>query len=47
MQDVCTELMIEYELADCTVILGRQGIHSAGFSMKISLYPTIRDALCF
>ena len=29
MQDVCQELMTEYsqELADCTVILGRQGIH--------------------
>ena len=33
MQDVCSELMLEYstELADCTVIFGRQGIHSGGF----------------
>ena len=40
MQDVCTELMIEYsqELADCTVILGRQGIHSAGFFNEDFLY---------
>ena len=33
MQDVCSELVLEYstELADCTVIFGRQGIHSGGF----------------
>ena len=40
MQDVCQELMTEYsqELADCTVILGRQGIHSAGFFNEDFLY---------
>ena len=40
MQDVCSELMAEYddELADCTVILGRQGIHSAGFFNEDFLY---------
>ena len=32
MEAVCDELMAEYstELADCTVVLGRQGIHSSG-----------------
>ena len=33
MQNVCTELMESYseELSDCTLIFGRQGIHSGGF----------------
>ena len=40
MQDVCSELMTEYadELADCTVVFGRQGIHSAGFFNEDFLY---------
>ena len=40
MQDVCSELMAEYdeELADCTVVFGRQGIHSAGFFNEDFLY---------
>ena len=33
MQNVCSELMDTYseELSDCTLIFGRQGIHSGGF----------------
>ena len=40
MQAVCDELMDEYstELADCTVVLGRQGIHSSGFFNEDFLY---------
>ena len=40
MQDVCQELMTEYsqELADCTLVLGRQGIHSSGFFNEDFLY---------
>ena len=40
MQDVCQELMTEYsqELADYTVVLGRQGIHSSGFFNEDFLY---------
>ena len=40
MEAVCDELMAEYstELADCTVVLGRQGIHSSGFFNEDFLY---------
>ncbi len=32
MLNVCDELMIEFtEFSDCTLVLGRQGIHSGGF----------------
>jgi len=32
MTEVCDELMLEYnEFTDCTLVLGRQGIHSGGF----------------